>query len=45
MNELLRGYSDEELAVIHDFIVRIPQLMDEQTRKLREGLAKNSKNE
>lgn len=36
MNELLTGYSDEELAVIHDFIVRIPQLMDEQTRKLQQ---------
>lgn len=37
MNELLGGYSDEELAVIADFITRIPQLMDEQTRKLRDG--------
>lgn len=37
MNELLTGYSDDELAVIADFITRIPQLMDEQTRKLQES--------
>lgn len=37
MNELLMGYSDDELAVIADFIVRIPQLMDKETRKLQEA--------
>lgn len=37
VNELLRGYSDEELAVIHAFVTRTVQLMEEQTRKLQEG--------
>ena len=35
MNALLESYSDKELAVIHDFLTKVPELMDEETKKLR----------
>ncbi|KAB8191074.1 MarR family transcriptional regulator [Nonomuraea phyllanthi] len=34
--ELAAGYSDEELAVVHDFALRANELIDEQTRRLRD---------
>jgi DNA-binding MarR family transcriptional regulator len=35
MNALLESYNDKELAVIHDFLTKVPELMDEETKKLR----------
>ncbi len=37
MKALLERYSDEELAVIHDFMSRVPHLVQEETTKLRNG--------
>lgn len=37
MTDLLERYSEEELAVIQDFISKVPVLMQEQTRKLKES--------
>jgi DNA-binding MarR family transcriptional regulator len=36
MKELLGGYNDKELAIIYDFMARLPDLMREETRKLQE---------
>ncbi len=41
--ELLSRYSDQELALILDFITRANQLSREETRKLREGAAQQKK--
>jgi DNA-binding MarR family transcriptional regulator len=35
MNGLLESYDDKELAVIHDFMSRLPEVMEEETKKLR----------
>ncbi len=35
MNALLESYTDKELAVIHDFLTKVPEIIDEETRKLR----------
>jgi DNA-binding MarR family transcriptional regulator len=39
MNALLEGYDDKELAVIQDFMTRLPALMEQETKKLRESLS------
>ena len=39
MGALLERYDDEELAVIADFCARLPELMRDETRKLREAKA------
>jgi hypothetical protein len=36
MNELLSRHSDKELAIIQDFMSRLPELMEKETKKLRE---------
>ena len=35
MNALLESYNDRELAIIHDFMMRLPEVMDKETKKLR----------
>ncbi len=35
MNELLQSYNDKELAIIHDFMARLPEIMEAETKKLR----------
>jgi DNA-binding MarR family transcriptional regulator len=35
MDKLLEGYSNKELETIHDFMSKLPPLMDEVTRKLK----------
>lgn len=37
MDGLLGGYSDKELETIYDFMSRLPKLMEEETKKLRES--------
>jgi DNA-binding MarR family transcriptional regulator len=36
MNALLESYNDKELATIHDFMSRLPGLMEAETKKLKE---------
>lgn len=35
MNALLESYNDKELAIIHNFMSRLPEVMEEETKKLR----------
>jgi DNA-binding MarR family transcriptional regulator len=35
MNALLESYNDKELAIIHNFMARLPEVMEEETKKLR----------
>jgi DNA-binding MarR family transcriptional regulator len=35
MNALLESYDDKELAIIQDFMAKLPELMEEETKKLR----------
>jgi DNA-binding MarR family transcriptional regulator len=37
MNDLLKSYDDKELAVIYDFMSRLPDVMETETKKLKEG--------
>lgn len=37
MNELLQTYNDKELKIIHDFMSRLPEVMEKETKKLRQA--------
>ncbi len=37
MNALLESYNDKELAIIYDFMARLPEVMEKETKKLREA--------
>ncbi len=39
MNELLQHYNEKELTVIHNFMTRLPEVMEKETKKLKENVS------